>query len=169
MKPISNFWSPSEVVALSPAERLAIPVARLERAAPLKVGPQVRIRLPPARSPLRTCPTPHRVRPLPVGMVCTDRAECTASAASSGIVLVLRPAHLRKRRFSVSRLTPRKRERSHIGRYRRSRPNRELRLKRSPSHSLLARAAIGSGAGCERSAGSPSRRERLNNQVVPFR
>src|SRR6516165_3115318 len=52
-KPISNFWSPSEVEPLSPAERLAIPVARLERAALLKVGPQVRIRLPPAES-LRT-------------------------------------------------------------------------------------------------------------------
>ena len=49
-------------------------------------------------------------------------------------------------RFSVSRLTPRQREHSHIRRHRRSRTNRELRLKPSPSHPLLARAAIGVGS-----------------------
>jgi maleylacetate reductase len=45
-----TFGHPSEVVPLSPAERLGIPVARLGRAALLKVGPRVRIRLPPAVS-----------------------------------------------------------------------------------------------------------------------
>ena len=55
-------------------------------------------------------------------------------------------ARLHLDRFSVSRLTPRQREHSHIRRHRRSRTNRELRLKPSPSHPLLARVAIGSGS-----------------------
>ena len=71
----------------APAKRLGLRVARLVRGALLKAGPRVRIRLPPARSLVRTCLTLLLARTTPGAWRDPLAANAFISTSSRAVIL----------------------------------------------------------------------------------